>query len=253
EELTGQTEDGADRQRKFRGILFPGFRPKRDADRKKVYDENGDEVLVPDDPFFLPEREEIDLLAATTTMEVGIEIGPLHAVLQANMPPQRFNYQQRVGRAGRRRQAYSFVLTVCRTKSHDLYYFREPRKITGDVPPPPFLTKRMPNIARRFLRKWWLNNAFASMRGSVSPWPADLMRPPDIHGEFMPTDTYFAGGWRGPLSAALAGAKSDAVEFVALLCEDSSLPVSEVWSDAATLLDEIEMLTKRRESKQYGL
>ncbi|HVZ36418.1 MAG TPA: hypothetical protein VG963_28510, partial [Polyangiaceae bacterium] len=27
EELTGQTEDGPDRQRKFRGILFPGFRP----------------------------------------------------------------------------------------------------------------------------------------------------------------------------------------------------------------------------------
>lgn len=254
EELTGQTEDGADRQRKFRGILFPQFRPKRDADGRKVRDENDDEVLVPVDPYFLPEREEIDLLAVTTTMEVGIDIGPLQAILQANMPPQRFNYQQRVGRAGRRKQAYSVVLTVCRTKSHDLYYFREPRKITGDIPPPPFLTKRMPNIARRFLRKRWLNAGFARLRDSqAGPWPADVMRPPDIHGEFMATDEYFANGWRERLRAALVAEEASTRQFVSLLCEESPLEFEDVWAGIDDLLREIDQLGIRRESKRYGL
>ena len=66
EELTGQTDDQAARQRNFRNIVLEG------------------EKVV----------ETIDLLSVTTTMEVGIDIGGLRAVMQANMPPERFNYQQ---------------------------------------------------------------------------------------------------------------------------------------------------------------
>ena len=168
EELTAQTIDPAQRQREFKGILLES--EQRDP-------------LAP---------QGIEMLMVTTTMEVGIDIGPLQTVLQANMPPQRFNYQQRVGRAGRRGQAFSFVVTLCRSKSHDLHYFKKPEAITGDAPPPPFLVKRLSRIAERLIRKERLVSAFGMIRSDdrnnqFGLWAGDLVRPVDVHGDFIPT------------------------------------------------------------------
>lgn len=202
EELTGQTEDPADRQRKFRDIII------KELDGSYA------------------QKEKIDLLAVTTTMEVGIDIGSLQSVFQANMPPQRFNYQQRVGRAGRRGQAFSTALTVCRSKSHDLHYFRTPSAITGDPPPSPFLSKSLDAPAERFVTKVWLWHAFGILRQRFpTPYPGDYLRPPDIHGEFVPRKDYFEPDsvWPERLLDVLEETTDFRDEVIATLLGDSKI------------------------------
>ena len=140
EELTGQTDDQFERQRLFKGACFKG--------------QNPDEAVF----------KKIDMLSVTTTMEVGVDIGDLSAVLLANMPPQRYNYQQRVGRAGRRGQAFSMALTICRSKSHEMFHFEAPEHMLTENPPAPFVTINLP-VLRRIIAKSVLEDAF---RGSYS-------------------------------------------------------------------------------------
>ena len=60
-----------------------------------------------------------NVLSATTTMEVGIDIGGLAGVLMANMPPGLANYLQRGGRSGRRSDGASLVITYARRQPYD--------------------------------------------------------------------------------------------------------------------------------------
>lgn len=154
EELTGQTNksDARKRQRLFQDVCLP----------------NGE----------IPLTDIIDLLSVTTTMEAGVDIGSLLAVMMANMPPMRFNYQQRVGRAGRRGAGLSIALTLCRGRSHDDYYFQRPDRITADPPPQPYVDMRQATILNRVLVKEVIRQAFLDLGLFVGEGGDN------VHGEF---------------------------------------------------------------------
>ncbi len=128
EELTGQTskDDFRKRQRLFQGFTYQG-------EERKV--------------------EEIDLLSVTTTMEAGVDIGALSAVMMGNVPPQRFNYQQRVGRAGRRGNPLSIALTIAKGNSHDQTHYAETERMVSATPKAPYLEVRTKEIAERVIIK----------------------------------------------------------------------------------------------------
>jgi len=234
EELTGMTADTSARLRRFKGIFI------NDTDTSLPQGRGYSDIPEP----LMRVAKTIDVLSVTTTMEVGVDIGDLQGTYQANMPPQRFNYQQRVGRSGRRGQAYSLVLTMCRSKSHDLYYFRHPKEITGDPPPPPFLTKKQNRIAQRLARKAWLWRAFLELRQNWpvnKRWPADKMQP-DIHGEYVSTndlkDPQQAQQWQSDLQNALQHTLSYRDEVGATLLDGSAVTPSEIFSNL-NVIDEI--------------
>ncbi|MGO2418559.1 MAG: DEAD/DEAH box helicase [Vibrio casei] len=78
----------------------------------------------------------VNLLSATPTLEMGIDIGGLSSVLLCSVPPAQANYLQRIGRAGRQ-DGNAFNMTVAAADPHDLYFYQEPQDMmAGTVSPP---------------------------------------------------------------------------------------------------------------------
>lgn len=163
EELTGQTDriEAQVRQSRFQGIFL----------------DTGADAEV-------PLADGIDLLSVTTTMEAGVDIGALSAIVLGNMPPTRFNYQQRVGRAGRRGAPVAVALTVCRGRSHDEYYFDQPERITNDPTPEPYLAVNRREIFCRSLRAEVLRLAMPDVGRAVMDGGGTFTPTVNVHGAF---------------------------------------------------------------------
>lgn len=188
EELTGQTDDNdaLDRQRLFQDLI-------KDNEVKEV--------------------DAIDLLSVTTTMEAGVDIGSLSAVMMGNVPPQRFNYQQRVGRAGRRNTPLSLALTVARVNSHDQTHYSQPERMVSGQPAIPYIDLRSIDILKRFVIKEVLRRAYIDKK--IEP------KESSVHGEFGTIDEWTENSKH--IESWLASNKSVVQEIINTYADDNKI------------------------------
>ena len=108
-----------------------------------------------------PEPWEPNLLSATPTLELGIDIGDLSTVMLCSVPPAPENYLQRIGRAGRR-DGNAFSVTIATGQPHDLYFYADPLDMLASQVTPPGVFLNASAVLERQLTAFCLDNWVAS-------------------------------------------------------------------------------------------
>ena len=119
-----------------------------------------DKIVAKQSQELFRDEKEINVLACSTTMEMGIDLGDLEAVLMCSIPPHPANYKQRAGRSGRAGQNKSICITLCNSDAIGLRTLYSPMEQLIMRPTAiPFVDLESPSVVQRHVNSLLLRDS----------------------------------------------------------------------------------------------
>ncbi|WP_290652929.1 DEAD/DEAH box helicase [Idiomarina sp.] len=187
-----------------------------------------------------------NVLNCSTTMEMGVDIGGISAVVMNNVPPHPANYLQRAGRAGRSSESRAIGYTICKSNPHDQFVFNQPKWPFVTAIPAPMVTFSSSKLVQRHVNAFLLGKFLREKVGITQKERLFL----SLEWFYLKQDSLQAIHERFVdwLSANSADVKSD----LAVLVRGTSLSSSSEVKLCDEAIEKIESLAKRwRDEYQY--
>ncbi|BDQ66154.1 DEAD/DEAH box helicase [Shewanella xiamenensis] len=177
---------------------------------------------------------DLNVLNCSTTMEMGVDIGGISAVVMNNVPPHPANYLQRAGRAGRRSEARAIAYTLCKADPHNQRAFTSPKWPFVTTIAAPKVTLSSARIVQRHVNSALLATFLK------------LTTPADSKERTKLIVAWFYDGTNSPCQQFCDWLRSEQSSFSQMLVELvagtalAGISVSKMAADAMTLVSELQ-------------